>query len=50
MMLKTINITVGILVALSLWSAAILFTVLVAVLALHVLAIGGLTAHYLLHS
>ena len=50
MMLKTFNVAVGILVALSLWSAAVMFTVFVTVLALHVLAIGGLTAYYLLHS
>ena len=49
MVLKTLNVTVGVLVALSLWSAAVLFTVAVAVLALHVLAIGSLTAYHLMH-
>lgn len=49
-MLKTINVTVGILVALSLWSAAVMFTVFVALLAWHVLVVGGLTAYHLLHN
>ena len=50
MMLKTFNITLGVLVAFSVWSAAILIAALVAVLTLHALVIGGMTAYYLLHS
>jgi len=45
-MIKAFNITLGVLVAFSVWCAALLF----AVLALHVVVIGGLTAYHLLHS
>jgi hypothetical protein len=46
MMMKTINITVGVLVAFSVWCAAVMF----AILALRVLVVGGLTVYNLMHS
>jgi hypothetical protein len=46
MILNTLNITVGVLVAFSVWCAAMLFAVLV----LHVLVVGGLTVYHLMHS
>ncbi|HEV3270949.1 MAG TPA: hypothetical protein VGZ93_02090 [Candidatus Methylacidiphilales bacterium] len=46
MMTKTINITVGVLVAFSVWCAAVMF----AIVTLHVLVITGLTVYHLLHS
>ena len=46
MFLKTINITLGILVALSVAGVA----VLLAVAALHVAVIGGLTVYHLMYS
>ena len=45
MMIKTINITLGVLVAFSVWCAAIVF----AIVALHVLIAGGFTVYHLLH-
>ena len=45
-MTKTIQITLGVLVAFSVWCAALLF----AVLALHVVVIGGFTVYHLMHS
>ncbi len=50
MMMKTINITVGVVVAFSVWCAAVMFAVFVAIIAVHVLLIGGLTAYHLMHS
>jgi hypothetical protein len=50
MILKTFNITLGILVALSVWCAALMFAVFVAILALHVLVVGGLTVYHLMQS
>jgi hypothetical protein len=49
MMLKTFNITLGALVAFSVWCAAVMFTVFTVVIGLHVLVIGGMTAYYLTH-
>lgn len=46
MIIKTINITLGVLVALSVWCAAVAF----AILALHVVIIGGFTIYHLLNS
>jgi hypothetical protein len=46
MVMKTINITVGVLVALSVWSAAVMF----AIVTLRVLVMGGLTVYHLLNS
>ena len=46
MIIKTINITVGVLVAFSIWCAAVMF----AILALRVLVIGGFTVYHLMHS
>ena len=50
MIIKTINITVGVLVAFSVWCAAMMFAVFVAIVALHVLVIGGFTVYHLMHS
>jgi hypothetical protein len=50
MILKTFNITLGVLVAFSVWCGAILVTACVAIVALHALVIGGLTAYHLIHS
>ncbi len=50
MMLKTFNITLGVLVAFSVWCAAILVAALIAILALHVLIAGGFTVYHLMHS
>jgi hypothetical protein len=50
MIIKTINITVGVLVAFSVWCAAVMFAVFVAIVALHVLVIGGFTVYHLMHS
>ncbi|MCE0522736.1 MAG: hypothetical protein LV480_07475 [Methylacidiphilales bacterium] len=50
MMIKTINITLGILVAFSVWCAAVTFAVFVAIIALHIMAIGGFTVYHLMHS
>jgi hypothetical protein len=46
MMMKTIHITVGVLVALSVWSAAVMF----AIATLHVLVASGFAVYHLLHS
>ena len=50
MIIKTINITLGVLVAFSVWCAAVMVAAFVAIMALHVLGIGGMTAYHLLHS
>jgi len=46
MIIKTINITLGVLVAFSVWCAALVF----AVATLHVLVMGGFTVYHLIHS
>lgn len=46
MIIKTINITLGVLVAFSVWCAAVVLTVLT----LHVIVIGGFTVYHLMHS
>jgi hypothetical protein len=46
MMLRTLNITLGVMVALSVWCAALL----IGVLALRVLVGGGLAVYNLMHS
>ena len=46
MIIKTINITVGVLVVFSVLCAAVMF----AVLALHILVVGGFTVYHLMHS
>ena len=46
MILKTFNITLGVLVAFSVWCAALV----VALLALNVVMIAGLTIYHLMHS
>lgn len=46
MMIKTINITLGILVALSIWCAAVMMAVLI----LHLFIAGGFTVYHLMHS
>ncbi len=50
MVIKTINITLNVLVAFSVWCAALMFTIFIAMLTLHLLVISGLTAYHLLHS
>ncbi len=50
MMIKTINITLGVLVAFSVWCAAVMFAIFVAVVTLHVVVVGGMTAYHLIHS
>ena len=49
-MTKTIQITLGVLVAFSVWCAAVLFAVCVAIVALNVMVIGGFTVYHLMHS
>jgi hypothetical protein len=46
MMTKTIHITVGVLVALTVWCAAVMF----AIVTLDVLVTGGITVYHLLNS
>jgi hypothetical protein len=46
MMIKTLNITLGVLVAFSVWCAAVMF----AIVTLHVLVAGGFTVYHLVHS
>jgi hypothetical protein len=48
MIIKTFNITLGVLVAFSVWCAALMFAVFIAMLMLHVLVIGGLTVYHLM--
>ena len=50
MMIKTLNITLGVLVGFSVWCAALLFAILVAMVAMHILVIGGLTIYHLMNS
>lgn len=50
MMMKTINTTLGVMVALSVWCAVAMLALFVAVIALHVLLIGGFTIYHLIHS
>lgn len=49
MLLKTVNVTLNVLVALTVWSAALMFAVFIAIIALHVLAFGGITLDHLVH-
>ena len=46
MVIKAINITLGVLVAFSVWCAAVMF----AIVTLHVLVMGGVTVYHLMHS
>jgi hypothetical protein len=46
MLIKTFNVTLGVLVAFSVWCAAVLF----AIATLHVLVAGGFTVYHLMHS
>ncbi len=50
MILKTFNITLDVLVAFSVWCAALMFAIFVALLTLNVVAIVGLTVWHLMHS
>jgi hypothetical protein len=50
MIVKTIHITLGILVALAVWCAALMLAVLIAMTAWHVLVMGGFTVYHLMHS
>jgi len=44
--MNTINIVLGVMVALSVWFAAVMF----AILALHLVVIGGFTVYHMLYS
>jgi hypothetical protein len=44
-MIKTINVTLGVLVAFSVWCAAVMF----AILALHVVVMGGFAVYHLMY-
>jgi hypothetical protein len=46
MIIKTINITLGVLVAFSVWCAAVMF----AIVTLRVVVMGGFTVYHLMHS
>jgi len=48
--LKTLNITLGVLVAFSVWCAALMFAVFVAVLVFHVAVVAGFTIYHLMNS
>jgi hypothetical protein len=50
MLLKTIHVALNVLVALTVWSAALMFAVFIAIMALHVLAVGGFTIDHWSHS
>jgi len=50
MIIKTFNITLSVLVAFSVWCAALMFAVFIAMVMLHVLVIGGLTVYHLMHN
>jgi hypothetical protein len=50
MMIKTLNLTLDVLVAFSVWCAAVMFAMFVAIVTLHVVMIGGMTAYHLIHS
>ena len=50
MMMKTLNITLGILVAFSVWCLAMMLAVFIAIMALHIVVIGGFTAYHLMNS
>ncbi len=50
MIIKTINLTLGVLVAFSVWCAALMFAIFVAIIAVHVLVIGGFTVYHLMQS
>ena len=45
-MMKTVQITLGVLVAFSVWCAAVIY----AIVTLHVLVIGGFSVYHLMHS
>jgi hypothetical protein len=48
MMNKTISTTVGVLVAFTVWCAALMLAILIVTVTLHVLVIGGFTVYHLL--
>jgi hypothetical protein len=50
MIIKTLKTGVDALVVVSVWCAAVMVVAFVAILILHVLMIGGLTAYCLMHS
>ena len=50
MITKTINITLSVLVAITVWCAALMLAILIAILALHVVVTGGFTVYHLLNS
>jgi len=50
MMIKTMKITLDVLVIFSVWCAAVMFAVFIAIMARHIVVDGGMTAYHLLHS
>jgi hypothetical protein len=50
MLLKTVNLTLNVLVAMTVWGAALMFAVFIAIIALHLLALGGITVDHWTHS
>ena len=50
MMIKTMKITLDVLVAFSVWCAAVMFAVFIAIMARHVVVDGGFTVYHLMHS
>jgi hypothetical protein len=49
MITKTINITLGVLVAFTVWCAALMFAIFAAMIALHIMMFGGFTVYHLLN-
>jgi hypothetical protein len=49
MITKTINIALGVLVALTVWCAAVMFAIVIAMIALRIVIFGGFTVHHLLN-
>jgi len=50
MIMKTINITLDVLVAFSVWCLAMMIAVFIAIMTLHIVVIGGFTAYHLMSS
>ena len=49
MIIKAIHVMLSVLVAVSVWCAAVVFAVLIASLALHLAVMGGLTTYHLMY-
>jgi hypothetical protein len=50
MLLKTVNVMLNVLVALTVWGAALMFALCIAIAGWHLLVAGGLTVSHLMHS